>query len=163
MLKQLLLHAHRYTSRRRLSTTHTLDTPATRPRTVHSYPLRAWTSSNFILHIFGPTQLALHRKRPTMTLGTQDAGITSVSTLTGASATAKTAAMEFACFRGISRGAVYARCTAPFPWYCSTLELTERRDPESRHQREMYKRGTWKQRSKRKEGSAPSTSQHAAG
>ena len=52
-----------------------------------------------ILHIFGPTQLALHLTRPTMTLGTKDAGITSVSTLTGASATAKTAAMGLRVFR----------------------------------------------------------------
>ena len=93
---RMLLHAEidiAYTSRRRLSTTHTLDTPAARPRTVHSYPLRPWTSSDFIFEEFGPTQLALHRTRPTMTLGTKDAGITSVSTLTGASATAKTAVM----------------------------------------------------------------------
>ena len=81
--------------------THTLDTPATRPRTVHSYPSRAWTRSDFVLHIFRPTQLALDHTRPTMALGTKDAGITSVSTLTGASPTAKTAAMADGVFRAV--------------------------------------------------------------
>ena len=58
---------NRYPSRIGLSTTPSLDTPATRPRPVQSSPSPAWTSSNIIVEIYGTNQVVLDSTRHTMT------------------------------------------------------------------------------------------------
>ena len=68
--KQLFWHINRYPLLSSSAAAPSLDTLATRPRSVQSYPSLAWTSSDLLLQFFGETLVVLHHTRPIETYGT---------------------------------------------------------------------------------------------